>query len=421
MDGHALEYPAAAARPGARADRGASRLGDVKDSGDARGREVGVGPPGDDPGEVDLEALRHHGDREVAGAHAGGEGLLDFAVNVHGAGPPAWLRRRLEARLDDLGAYPAEADHGRATEALARRHGVGDDAVLPLAGSAEGFHLLARLAARRGGVAAVVHPSFTEPELELRSAGVPVRRVVLDPPFELDPELVPAEASMVVVGNPTNPTSVVHARERLAALCAPGRVTVVDEAFCDVVSGGDAHSLAGSGLPGLVVLRSLTKTWALAGLRVGYAVGDPAVLAALSPLRPHWPVGTLQFEALVACTSPEADADLARIRETIAARRGEMVRRLGAAGVEIVTDPAAPFVLVRTPGEVDPVAFRESLLRRGVVVRRGDTFPGLDATHLRLAVRDGTMVGRLLDAWAAADRDPGRPAPIHRDPEQEPR
>lgn len=348
---------------------------------------------GERPDPASWAALRHHGDAELV------PGALDFAVNVRGSGPPGWLRDRLAARLADLGGYPGVDDDEAAVAAVSARHGVGRDRVLLLSGASEGFHLLAEHAARNQLRAAVVHPSFTEPELELRRAGVPVERVLLPVPFDLDPGLVPGEADLVVVGNPTNPTSVVHPRPAVAALCRPGRVTVVDEAFCDILPGEAAHTLADADLPGLVVLRSLTKTWALAGLRVGYAVGDAAVLADLAAHRPHWPLGTLQLEAIRACVGPAADPELEVARALVATERDAMVRALGAAGIEVAVPPSAPFVLVRTPTGVDPVAFRTGLVRRGIATRRCDTFPGLDATYLRLAVRPGTMVDELVDAW----------------------
>lgn len=135
---------------------------------------------------------------------------------------------------------------------------------------------------------------------------------------------------------------------------------------------------------------------------MGYAVGDPAVLADLAAHRPHWPLGTLQLEAIRACVGPDADAELARLRVDVAAEREAMVEALTAAGIEVGVPPSAPFVLVRTPSHVDPEAFREGLVRRGVVTRRCDTFPGLDASYLRLAVRPGTMVDELVGAWHAA-------------------
>ena len=95
---------------------------------------------------------------------------------------------------------------------------------------------------------------------------------MLAPPFGLAGACVPDEADLVVVGNPTNPTSVLHPRDQILALRRPGRIVVVDEAFADAIPGEPA-SLAGESLPDVVVLRSLTKTWSLAGLRVGYALG----------------------------------------------------------------------------------------------------------------------------------------------------
>lgn len=351
----------------------------------------------------ELRALRIHGDTQVGG------GLVDFAVNVHGDKPPRWLAERLAARIDDLAAYPTAADDLRARRAAADLHGVEPDRILPLAGSAEGFHLLADLAARRGLRAAVVHPSFTEPEAELRRAGVPITRVLLPEPYTFDPAQVPESAGLVVVGNPTNPTSVLHPRAALAALCRPGRVTVVDEAFCDVVGGGrndeggdddeTRTTLTGADLPGLVVLRSLTKTWALAGLRAGYAVGDPDILADLAAHRVHWPVGTLQLEAIAACCSPEAAAHLAAIRGRLHQDREAMAALLEAAAIDVAVPPAAPFLLARTPAGVDPDAFRAALRERGYAVRRCDTFPGLDPRHVRLAVRDADTVRGLVEAW----------------------
>ncbi|MDV8001942.1 Rv2231c family pyridoxal phosphate-dependent protein CobC [Rhodococcus sp. IEGM 1408] len=339
------------------------------------------------------DLLRIHGDTQVA------PGEVDFAVNVHGDRPPEWLAARLQARILDLAAYPTAADDLRARRAAARRHGTDAARVLPLAGSAEGFHLLAEHAARRGLRAAVVHPSFTEPEVELRRAGVPVTRVELPEPYTFDPALVPEAADLVVVGNPTNPTSVLHPREALASLCRPGRVTVVDEAFCDVVDDEEGVSLAGADLPGLVVLRSVTKTWALAGLRAGYAVGDPAVLADLAAHRVHWPLGTLQLEAVAACCSDEAAGHLARIRDRLATDRVEMCGLLEGAGIAIAVPPAAPFVLVKTPVGIDPGGFRGRLRSYGYATRRCDTFPGLDPAHVRLAVRDPETVRGLVAAW----------------------
>jgi histidinol-phosphate aminotransferase len=320
-----------------------------------------------------IAAAHYHGDQ------AARPGMLDFAVNVRRAQPPDWLMRRLAARLPDLARYPSAEDVDRARDAAAHRHGRLPDEVLPLAGAAEGFALLPNLRPAR---AAVIAPSFSEPAAALTAAGVPVHHVVLQPPFGLDGAQVPEDTDLVVVGNPTNPTSVLHTREQLFALRRPGRILVVDEAFADSIP-GEPESLAGESLPDVLVLRSLTKTWALPGLRVGYALGSPELLGQLTVRRAHWPVGTLQLAAIQACCTAEAVAEAAADAVRLAALRDQMAAGLLSVGADVVGG-RAPFLLFRTP---DAVHIRNSLHDRGIAVRRCDTFVGLDERYLRVAVR----------------------------------
>jgi histidinol-phosphate aminotransferase len=350
-------------------------------------------PSAVDAAHTDSEALRHHGDAEVA------PGLLDFAVNVQGDAPPRWLRDRLVATLDDLARYPTAAADARARAAVAARHGRRAEEVLVLAGSAEGFALLPALRPR---LAAVVHPGFTEPEAALRTAGVPVARVLTDEAdgHRLRPGDVPEEADLVVVGNPTNPTGVLHSADAIRALSRPGRVVLVDEAFSDALP-GEPESLAGADVPGLLVFRSLTKTWALAGLRAGYALGAPDLLARLAGPRPPWPVSTLALEAVAACCAPEAVAAAQRAAEALV--RGRAAQAAALAGVPGVTvlPGVAPYLLLRLPdGQGQRV--RDELRAAGVAVRRGDTFPGLTPDHVRVAVRPAAQVQQLVRGLAAA-------------------
>lgn len=316
--------------------------------------------------------------------------MLDFAVNVWLPTPPRWLRERLAATIDRLATYPSDADDLAARAAVAARHGREPDEVLVLNGSAEGFALLPNL---RPKLAAIVHPQFTEPEVALRNAGIPVHRVMLSGDYVLQPDLVPEEADMVVIGNPTNPTSVTHPAALIRQLTRPGRVVVVDEAFMDAIP-GEPESLSGD--PDVLVFRSLTKTWALAGLRAGYVLGRPDVLARLAVDRPQWPVGTLTLEAVSACCSPGAVAESAEMARKALADKADFVAALTRVGIDIVVEPTAPFVLVRVP---DGRGLREALRDRKIAVRRGETFPGLTVDHIRLAVRPQAETSRLLEAW----------------------
>ena len=133
--------------------------------------------------------------------------MVDLAVNVRVPTPPRWLADLIKSSVDDLAAYP---DPAPARAAIAATHAVAEEQVLPSAGGAELFTLLAR--ARPWHSPVVVHPQFTEPEAALRAAGYQPGRVMLsaDQGFRLDPEAIPAEADLVIIGNPTNPTGVLH-------------------------------------------------------------------------------------------------------------------------------------------------------------------------------------------------------------------
>jgi histidinol-phosphate aminotransferase len=339
--------------------------------------------------------------------------LIDLAVNVRATAMPAWLERTLGASLRDLAAYP---DPTPAREAIAAFHARAVDEVLPTAGAAQAFVLLARALRPRHPV--VVHPQFTEPEAALIQAGHRVDRLTLAEPFAFDPAAVPDAADLVMIGNPTNPTSVAHRPEAIAGLARADRMLVVDEAFIDTLADGERWSLAGRrDLPGLVVVRSLTKTWGLAGLRVGYVLAEPSVVRDLAAVAPLWPVSTPALAATVACLSPAARAELSGYAAALAGDREHLVAGLRALpGVTVAGTPASSFVLVRVTGAdvrarnergggaqsgTGADAARRALRERGYAVRRGDTFPGLGPDWLRVAVRDR----RTSDAFLAAFAD----------------
>ena len=350
---------------------------------------AGPGPAGPD--------LSFHGDRELA------DGLTDLAVNVRPGTPPRWLLDRIRDAAGGIAAYP---DARAATEAAACRHARPASEVLVTAGAAEAFTLIAR--AFRPRHAVVVHPQFTEPEAALRAAGHRVQQVILGGDFTLDPAVVPPGADLVVAGNPTNPTSVLHPAVAITALARPGRVLVVDEAFADCVP-GEPESLAGArDLPGLIVVRSLTKTWGLAGLRAGYLLAGPAAVGALGRPRPPWAVSGPALAAVEACCEPAALAEAAAWARDMSAERDRLagvLRRLP--GVTVTPQPRASFLLLDVTaappgphGRPGP-GVRERLRAAGFAVRRGDTFPGLGPGWIRVAARDRATNDRFAAALAA--------------------
>jgi histidinol-phosphate/aromatic aminotransferase/cobyric acid decarboxylase-like protein len=324
--------------------------------------------------------LRVHGDTLTR------PGELDFAVNVWPGPRPAALERELLRAVREA-RYPAQDE---ARQAVAARHRRSPDEVLLLNGACELFWLLAHVL--RPARAACVHPSFTEPEAALRAVGADVVRVFREPDrWSLDPATVPDDAEVVVLGNPNNPTGAVDPSETLLALLRPGRLVVVDESFMDFAL--ERESLAGVALPGVLVVRSLTKLWSLAGVRAGYALGERELVRRLDAQRQPWSVNAVACAALRWCAGD--DETPARVAAEVETARTALLDSLD--GVR-VWPSEANFLLLRVP---DGPAVIEGLRRRGIAVRPAASFPGLDDSYLRVAVRgepdDAALVAALGD------------------------
>jgi histidinol-phosphate/aromatic aminotransferase/cobyric acid decarboxylase-like protein/adenosyl cobinamide kinase/adenosyl cobinamide phosphate guanylyltransferase len=340
---------------------------------------------------ADADDLRHHGDRDVR------PGDADHAVNVVAGGPPAWLRDALRRALDsDVARYPDDRD---AVAALAALHGRDPGEIVTTNGVAEALWLLP--VALRPRLAACVHPGFTEAEAALRAHGVPVVRVMRDPErgFALDPQAVPDEADLVVVGNPASPSGTLDPAHALFALRRPGRVIAVDEAFMDLVP-GEPGSLVREPLDDVIVLRSITKALAIPGLRAGYAVAPEPLAAHLRAVKAPWSANALALAALTATARhPET---FAQIAERVSAERNDLARRLQAVRGLRVWPSVTNFCLVETD---DGPALVAALRERAIAVRPAASFPGLGPRYVRITARasheNAVLVAAIEQALAA--------------------
>ncbi len=164
---------------------------------------------------------------------------------------------------------------------------------------------------------------------------------------------------------------------------------------------GETETMISDDMTGLVILRSLTKTWGLAGLRAGYVVGDPKLIAAMRRQQPPWSVSTPALAAMAACLTPDARSLAADAAEEIAGRRAYLIEQLADLGLHVAGQPSAPFVLVdtsRVRGDREPGWIRLALRDHGFAVRRGETFPGLGPDWIRIAVREPEVTDQLVAA-----------------------
>ncbi|ROR90282.1 cobyrinate a,c-diamide synthase [Nocardioides aurantiacus] len=378
---HLAQRFADAAHAALRDGRGATSSG-TRDTSSVEPVATPVPPPNPD---LLPDPLRHHGDVEAE------PGLLDLAVNVYAGPRPPWLDAALHESLELVDRYPSPT---AAEAAVAARHGRAPEEVLATAGAAEAFTLVARLRPWRRPV--VVHPQFTEPHAALEQAGHAVTTVTCtrESGFALDPAAVPEDADLVVVGNPTNPTGVLHPAAVVEQLLRPHRLVVVDEAFMDTVP-GEGESLTARTRAGLVVLRSLTKHWAIPGVRAGYLLGAPDVVAELRRAQTPWSVSSTAAAATTACASPAAAEESERRAHTVAGWRTALEKGLAERGIAHV--PSATSFVLAEVGEGVHAALRAA----GVAVRRADTFPGLGPAWVRIAVRPEAHTTQLLAALDA--------------------
>jgi threonine-phosphate decarboxylase len=318
--------------------------------------------------------------------------VLDFSANINPYGPSSAVREALASV--PLDRYPdGECLDLRA--ALVESLRVSADRVLPGNGASELIWLAALAFVRPGDRVLVLGPTYCE---YARAAGLMGARVTTwqareETGFALEPAEIAGcmeslRPQVVFLCNPNNPTGVALPAEAIAAWARqhPRALVVVDEAYLPFAAGlGSALAVAGENV---LVLRSLTKDFGLAGLRLGCAVGSESLIAPLRQAQPPWSVNALAQAAGVA-----ALRDLAHRQdslERLGRAKGELVAGLSRLGLPPV--PSATHFFLLPVG--DGAAFRQALLSRGVLIRDCTSF-GLPA-HVRIATRRPEENERLL-------------------------
>lgn len=305
---------------------------------------------------------------------------------------------------DEFNRYP-DATAGRLRVALARRYGVEADQVLIGNGSVALLYQAVLAAAGPADEVLYSWRSFEAYPGMVALAGATSVHANLTADGAVDLEALEAAITdrtrLVVVCTPNNPTGGTVSHEALVAFLDRVRedlLVVVDEAYVEFVtdrSAADASKLLGD-YRNLVLARTFSKAWGLAGLRVGYVIGDAAVIAALAPAGIPLSV-TAQAEAAALAALDEADEATRRVAE-ITVRRDEIIRALRDQGWGVPTSQANFFWL---PTRERTVEADEILREHGIIAR---PFPG---DGIRVSIGDDASVGRVLAAAGAViDRFP---------------
>ena len=325
--------------------------------------------------------------------HGGG---IAAAARRFGGRPEDWLDlstgiNPIPAALPDVDAaawhrLPDRHRQDAARAAAARYYGTSGALPFPVPGTQSVIQLLPRLVAP-GRRAAVVSPTYGEYARVLENAGVAVDRIA-----GLD--AVGAAHGLVVVVNPNNPDGRLFSREALLDLhrrvAGSGGLLVVDEAFGDMRPDAAVAPLAGDDMPGLVVFRSFGKFFGLAGLRLGFVIGETSLIDRIEDGLGPWAVSGPALTIAAGLMS----SDTAAIRRSIEARKAALDAVLVGAGLAVVGGTGL-FSLV---DHADAAGLHEGLCRHHVLVRPFD----YDARWLRFGLApDAASDARLAAALAA--------------------
>lgn len=322
--------------------------------------------------------------------------LLDFSANINPLGPPDWLRPLIESRISDLIHYP-DPDATELVEALAALHRIPADQILVGNGATELLHLLPRALGCSSLLLAV--PSYADYEEPARLSGLAIEQFLLSPDtgFLLDPTcLVPflKPAQLVLLGQPNNPTGRTFDAEALRAIALqhPATLFVVDESFIGFTDA--SQSLQQNRPENILILTSLTKLYAIPGLRLGYLTGAAAHIRQLKNYLPNWTVNSLA--QAVGVRAVQDTEYLQHSRSFVTGQRESLVALLSSLPGLTIYPGEANFLLLRLD---HPTLAAQQLadltLQQGVALRVCGNFSGLDGRYFRLAVRTEPEQQRL--------------------------
>jgi threonine-phosphate decarboxylase len=332
------------------------------------------------------------------------ERLLDFSASINPAGPPSSVLTAIRRALDapsTIAMYP-DLELIELKRAIAEYTGVDPKNIAV----ANGFAPLLYAALRSLKIKRCLLPvpSFSEYRNTLENASVIVTPCHLscDEDFRYVPEtirdtLLRHSCDAILLANPQNPSgaiSDVDSMQRLLEIAAQQSITVLlDEAFIDYYP---ARSLTQRGIEqgNVIVFRSVTKFFAIPGLRVAYAVSRPSNVYTMNRFIAQWPITSFASDAVCAALRDEAYAEESRLAND--RRRLWLEREL--ARLKIAMYPSsANFLLVRFSAEVDvSLLWEEMIVEEQVVLRSCANFEGLAPGHLRIAVRSEMENERLI-------------------------
>jgi threonine-phosphate decarboxylase len=364
--------------------------------------------------DLDGPLVGRHLDREHGGnvyrwalkAHIDPAAIVDFSASINPLGPPASARRAFKESYTEVSRYPDPYGE-ELKQALAKHHEMKPAEILVGNGSTQLIYLLCF--ALRPQKALVVEPAFSEHANALALAGAKVRflRLTADSDFKFSTEDFMAAwekaDDIAFLTTPNSVTGQLIPRAEIEKIARSAllkrRFLVIDEAFIDFVEGESVKQLIRDN-PYLIILRSLTKYYALPGLRLGYLLAHSRTVAQFAAYLEPWSVNGPAQKVALACLADRSFG--VKTERWLHRERNFLARALSPLNRFQPYPSSANFLLVRITNNARAVELRSFLLHKKILIRNCNSFAGLGADHFRVAVRqrkDNRLLLEALREW----------------------
>ncbi len=330
----------------------------------------------------------------------GSDAILDFSANINPLGPPEWMRKVISSEVENLVHYP-DPDCFEFVQEVSRHLKVPAAQIIPANGTTELLYFLPQVIDCKRAIIPV--PSYVDYAKVMEMAGMEIEQIVLraEDDFVLDINAVTTKLQgdeVVIIGTPNNPTGMTVDGSTLLNLAKdfPQTVFVIDEAFIDFIEDG-IH--VGAQCDNIISLNSLTKFYAIPGLRLGFGVFPLRFAEKMKAIMPPWTVNSLAQRVGQQLFRDQEYAT--KSRSLCNELREELYEALYAFSECTVFSSQANYLLVRLQAKITARELSERLLTQGIAIRVCDNYPGLDDNYFRVAVRERHENAKLVKALAS--------------------
>lgn len=339
-----------------------------------------------------ISSQYEHGGNVHAAADSnsvGLEKLLDFSANINPVGPPEWLRACISRELESIVHYP-DPTASALKKCIAKRYQLLVQNILVANGTTELLYQLPRVLECKRAIIPV--PCYIDYLKVMDMAGMAIQTVKLNEEngFQVDfntLDCLLAPDDLLILGTPNNPTGKCVDSVKLLELARKhsDALFIIDEAFLEFVPGG--KSLAGKA-PNIITLHSLTKFYAIPGLRLGFGVFPDVIAQKLQVIIPPWTVNSLAQKVGERALTDDKYQD--RSRAVCLENRNIFKNDLSTFKDLKIFSPEANYFLIRLLGKHKVSEIQQKLARQNILIRDCSNYQGLGQDFFRIAVRSKT-------------------------------